>query len=82
MTPAPRSRHRLLRYLERALVIVGVVTLGYCGWVWAESFLYQRFENRELDKILASAPPQPVNRASAVAVNSTRTMRLSKGNAS
>jgi sortase A len=50
-----------LRWLERTLLIAGVMALGYCGWVYAESALYQRFENRELEKILASAPAAPDN---------------------
>lgn len=69
MTPASRSPLRPLRYVERALILVGVVTLGYCGWVWAESFLYQSFENRELDRILASAPAaSSTSRTGGVAV--------------
>ena len=71
MTLPSRSARPPLRYLERALVLVGLVTLGYCGWVWAESFLYQSFENRELDKILASAPAPSVNRTGGVAVRAT-----------
>ena len=68
MTPSVRTPRRLLRRLERALVIVGVVALGYCGWVWAESFLYQSFENRELEKILASGPAPPAATAGVVGV--------------
>ena len=49
-------RRWLLRWVERMLMVVGVIALGYCGWLSAESFLYQSFENRELEKILASAP--------------------------
>ena len=66
MTASIRRPHRLLRPLERALMIVGVVALGYCGWAWAESFLYQSFENRELEKILASAPSPTAARAGSV----------------
>ena len=40
---------------------MGVVSLGYFGYVVAESHLYQALENRELDQILASAPPAPVH---------------------
>jgi len=65
-TPSVCRPHRVLRHLERALMIVGVVALGYCGWAWAESFLYQSFENRELEKILASAPSPEAARAVGV----------------
>lgn len=40
------------RWLERALLIVGLCSLAYFSYVSAESYLYQAFENRELDAIL------------------------------
>jgi len=48
-----RQRHRW-RWLERLLLTVGIVCLGYYTYVQAESFLYQRYENAELDRILSS----------------------------
>ena len=39
------------------LLVIGLVSLGYFAYVVAESRLYQALENRELDAILASAPP-------------------------
>jgi sortase A len=56
----PPPRRRTLAWLERALLIVGIVLLGYYGYVSAETYLYQAYENRELDAILASAPPRAV----------------------
>jgi sortase A len=55
-TPPAR---RGVRRLERLLLVVGCVCLGYYGYVSAESALYQAVENRELDAILASAPATP-----------------------
>lgn len=55
--PPPR---RGVRRLERLLLIVGIASLGYYGYVSAETALYQSFENRELDSILASAPPPQI----------------------
>lgn len=52
----PRRRRRLL-WLERLLLVLGIVLTGYYGYVSAETYLYQAYENRELDAILASAPP-------------------------
>ena len=52
---APRQR-RVLLWLERLLLVVGIVLVGYYGYVSAETYLYQAYENRELDAILASAP--------------------------
>src|SRR3954469_22854804 len=49
-------RASALRYLERLLFAIAVVCLGYYGYVWGESQLYQAYENRELDAILQSAP--------------------------
>jgi sortase A len=40
--------------LERILFVIAFVCLGYYGYVQAETFLYQRIENRELDAVLAS----------------------------
>jgi sortase A len=47
----------VLRWLERLLLVFGLVCLGYYGYVSAESSLYQAYETRELDAILASGPP-------------------------
>lgn len=55
-SPPPR---RGLRVLERLLLVVGFLCLGYFGYVSAETALYQAFETRELDAILATAPPVP-----------------------
>jgi sortase A len=55
-SPAPRRPRRALVWLERILLIVAIVCLGYYTYVSAEAYLYQAYENRELDAILASAP--------------------------
>src|SRR5688572_11981065 len=47
---------RIVRAIERLLFVVGFVFLGYYMYITAETRLYQNFENRELDLILASAP--------------------------
>ena len=65
--PRRTTRPRTLRWLERVLLAVGVVCLGYYGYVSAETMLYQRLENRELDAILASAPPAAARSANGVA---------------
>ena len=56
---------RVWRSLERLLIVIGVASLGYYGYVAAESRLYQELENRELDAILASAPAPPAGAASS-----------------
>lgn len=59
---APHPRRRAwgrLRALERLLLVIGVVCLGYWGYVSAEAALYQAYETRELDAILASAATRP-----------------------
>jgi sortase A len=63
MSAAGVTRRWLLRGVERTLIILGVMALGYAGWVSIESVLYQSFENRELEKILASAPARPARNA-------------------
>jgi sortase A len=58
--PIPRRRgHRLLRLLERLLLVAGLAGLGYYSWATVEAKLYQAYENRQLDAILASAPASP-----------------------
>lgn len=52
-----RTRTNALRWLERALLVIGLAFLGYCVYVWTEAYLYQKMENRELEAILKSAPP-------------------------
>ena len=64
-SPAPRRPRRALAWLERILLVVGVVCLGYYTYVSAEAYLYQAFENRELDQILASAPAHAAAPANA-----------------
>ena len=56
-----RPRSRVWRALERILLLIGVVSLGYFTYVVTESYLYQALENRELDAILASAPAPTVH---------------------
>jgi sortase A len=65
----PRSR-RGLRFLERLLLVVGIVCLAYYGYVSAETALYQAYETKELDAILASAPAplNPVDEPAAAPV--------------
>jgi sortase A len=48
----PRST--AVRWLERVLLLVGIAGIGFYASAQLEAFLYQRFENRELDAILAS----------------------------
>jgi sortase A len=56
---------RVLLWLERLLLVVAVVTLGYYTYVSAEAYLYQAYENRELDAILSRAAPPAAETAAA-----------------
>lgn len=54
----------MLKLIERALLVVGILCLGYYGYVSAETMLYQAQENRALDELLmrkddVSAGPRP-----------------------
>ena len=49
------GRRRTLRWLERLLIVVGVLCVSYYTYTYAEARFYQAFEDRELDKILNSA---------------------------
>src|SRR5688572_22697914 len=60
-----RRPHRGWRWMERVLILIAVISFGYYGYVSLEARLYQDFENRALDAILASAPaPEPASVAS------------------
>src|SRR5262245_24135062 len=49
--PAP-SRRKTLTWAERLLLFIGVICVGYFLYSYAETWLYQAFEDQELDKIL------------------------------
>jgi len=55
--PAARSRRKTLRRAERLLLFIGVICVGYFLYTYAEAWLYQAFEDRELDKILSETAP-------------------------
>lgn len=50
------SRSRAAIVLERVLLVVAVLCLGYYTYATAEAYLYQEWENRQLDAILAGRP--------------------------
>jgi sortase A len=56
----PPPSRRGWRWLERLLLTIGIVCLGYFAYVSAETALYQAYETRELDAILSSASPPPL----------------------
>ena len=82
---APRRRRRsALRWVERLLLVVGIVCLGYYGYVSAEAALYQAYESRELDAILASAPAADIELPSTPAATAAavpRRVPLKRGSA-
>jgi len=47
-----RSRRQTLKWAERLLLFIGVICVGYFLYTYAETWLYQAFEDEELDKIL------------------------------
>ena len=63
------------RWLERLLILAGVLCLGYFLYSYGETRLYQSFEDQQLDAILSSAPPAapsaPAPRRPAPAPGST-----------
>ena len=54
-----RTRTDVARWLERMLLVVGLLLVGYYVYMSVETYLYQAMENRELDAILSSAPAAP-----------------------
>jgi len=52
-----RPRRTTLKWAERLLLFIGVICVGYCLYTYAEAWLYQAFEDQELDKILTDIAP-------------------------
>jgi sortase A len=76
-TPPPRSR--AWRWLERLLLVVGIVSLGYYTYVSAETALYQAYETRELEAILASLPEAPPTPAGTTTSKRVRHATAARG---
>jgi sortase A len=72
---AATRRSAPARWLERALLVLGVMSLGYFAYASAETMLYQAYENRELDAILTSRAPRSAAAGDAVDRVSTRSRR-------
>lgn len=66
-----RRPRRVLRWLERILLAVAIVSLGYYTYASLEASLYQSYEDRQLDQILKSAPARPAPVASVAGVTTT-----------
>lgn len=47
------SLSRILRWTRRALLAAAVAMLGYCGFVLADSWLFQQRERRRLEQLLS-----------------------------
>jgi sortase A len=73
------DKTRRLKWLERILIVVGLICLGYFAYVSVEARLYQAIENRELDLILASVPPAATPPAATTAA--IKPVRPSPGSA-
>lgn len=58
VSPPPRQRHHL-RWIERLLFAIAVLSLGAYAYIFAEARLYQTFEDNELDSVLATGPESP-----------------------
>lgn len=46
----------ILRWIQRALFAGAFLMLGYCGFVLADTWMFQREENRELTRLQADRP--------------------------
>jgi sortase A len=62
-----RSR---LRWLERALMLIGILCLGIWAWSWLDSTYFQYRENQILDEALNAAPAAPQGTADAAETDS------------
>jgi sortase A len=61
---------RTLKWAHRALFACAILLLGYCGFVLADSWVFQRRESRDLDRqllgqrVASQGAPQPQSTAS------------------
>src|SRR3954452_2818781 len=62
-----RSR---LRWLERALLLIGILCLGIWAYSWLDSTYFQYRENQLLDEALKAAPAAPQGTATAAETDS------------
>jgi sortase A len=47
---------RMLKWGQRALLACAVLLLGYCGFVLADAWMFQRRESADLDRLLRDRP--------------------------
>jgi sortase A len=52
---------RFLRWSRDAFLIVGVLTLGYCGFVLLDAKIYQTYQTRRFQQKLSSVQPAGAN---------------------
>jgi sortase A len=50
------SLRRILRWTHRTLMVVGVAVLGYCGFILADAWMFQRRANAVLESKRQEAP--------------------------
>ena len=43
---------RMLKWVRRALFVCGILLLGYCGFVLADTWMFQRRESRDIERLL------------------------------
>ena len=48
---------RVLRWSQQLLLVGAIVALAYCGFIVLDSWIFQRRELREFDRIVTAAPP-------------------------
>jgi sortase A len=79
-TPQPsstRPRRAVLRWVERALLLVGLLCLGIYGFSILEAHFYEKRQNEELEQALAAAreaPPPPARPAAVVPKQETEAL--------
>ena len=62
---AKQPLSRVLKWGQRALFCCAVLFLGYCGYALADAWIFQRVENRDLDRLLREKRAAVVNAAPA-----------------
>ncbi len=59
-----QSLRRILRWIQRGLLACAVAMLGYCGFVFIDTWVFEKKEHRQLDRMLTETVPSVAQEAS------------------
>lgn len=73
-SPSTRPRRAALRWVERALLLVGVLCLGIYGFSILDAHFYEKRQNEELEQALAARRTPPSQKPAVVPAQETEAL--------